>query len=708
MMRDILSLLAELARRTQTDLAPDWADIFAQEGAAPDLSDFSDPREALGAIVATLGWPDCRIFDDAPRPDDFPLLVHDPEQGWAIAEQWEARGLLRVIAGGEPTLWTTADRSLTFFGIRFPETAQNRAPKRALDVFLDALRKRKRLLIDMALATVVLNIVTLGVSMFTMQVYDRVVPREGYSTLAVLTFGALIALGFDFILRVARSVLLERESAAMDGEISEFFFSRAQAIRLDVRQGEVGTLAAQLRGFDQIRALLSSASVFAIADLPFALFFIWVIFMLAGPIAFIPLVSFILALILGVVFAWLVHRQAAEAQTGAYRKNGLLVEALDAAETIKAARGHWEMIARWNKLVDHVEANESSLKRWSAVAQAAASSLQQIAYIALIAVGALEIIKGNITTGTLIACSIISGRVNGPLIMQLPTMIIQASYARSALRGLDQLLDLPVDRDPEGDFLRPEKLGCQLKLDNVSFTYAGARAGVQVSKLEIAPGERVAIIGPVGSGKSTLLKLLAGLYHPQQGNIFIDGLEMSQVAEDQLRSHVGYLSQDYRLVKGTLRDQLTLGYSDPGDDAIIRAAEATGLSQLIASHPQGLALPIGEGGRGLSGGQRAQAGLTRLLLAQPKLWLLDEPTSALDQETEERVLRSVLGAMSPESSLLFVTHKIPLLSLVQRVIVVMGGKIVLDGPTASVLNKLRENKSNRTQGRPAVAAGVKA
>lgn len=682
MSREIVDFVADLARRRNIELAPGWADPFQSAAAPPALGD-------LPALTVALGWAEPRFTQDEPGAAHFPLLVFSEEAGWALAEQWEAVGLLRVVAGGQPALWSTSEHRLMFCNIDFPANASGRQPARALDVFLDALKRRRRMVIDAALATIVLNVITLGTSLYTMQVYDRVVPRAGFSTLWVLTLGVVLATVFDFVLRIVRATMLERESAAIDAEVSEFFFARALAVRLDARHGGIGTMAGQLRSYDQIRALLSSATVFALADLPFALFFIWVIYLLSGPVALVPLLSFAISIGMGLLFARMIRRQADGVQVGTNRKNGLMVEALDAAETIKSNRGGWQMLARWNRLVADVEKDDYDMKRLSAVAQSASAMVQQFAYVAIIAWGAIEIINGNMTAGALIACSIISGRVNGPLVVQLPGMIVQATYAKAALKGLDSFLQLPVDREAGTEYLRPDRLVSQVRLDDVAFVYPGQRNGVAVKQLVINPGERIGVIGPVGSGKTTLLKILAGLFPPQSGAAYLSGLDMSQIAEDRLRRHVGYLGQEFRLVNGTLREQLTFGISDPGDDAIIGAANATGLGKLVAAHPKGLELPISEGGKGLSGGQRALAGLTRLLLARPKMWLLDEPTAALDQESEEQALRAVLGNLAEDDTLVLVTHKLPLLSLVQRVIVVINGQIVIDGPTAAVLEKLR-------------------
>lgn len=682
MSQEIIQLVAELARRRKVELAPTWSDAVADIPGPPSI-------EQLVILTKTLDWAAPLTGTGQPGPADFPLLVFSASAGWALAEQWEAPGLLRIVAGGQPALWSIEDHDLTFANIAYPAVAAAKTPGQALQIFVDALRRRKRMIIDAALATIVINVLTLGTSLYTMQVYDRVVPRAGFSTLWVLTLGVAIATLFDFILRVVRATMLERESAAIDAEVSEFFFSRALAVRLDARHGGVGTMAAQLRSYDQIRSLLSSATVFAVADLPFALFFIWVIYLLAGPVAAVPLLSFVISIGLGFMFANLIRRQADGVQVGTNRKNGLMVEALDAAETIKSNRGGWSMLARWNRLVAMVEADDYDMKRLSAVAQSASAAIQQIAYVALIAWGAIEIIDGKMTAGALIACSIIAGRVNGPLVIQLPGMIVQATYAKAALKGLDSFLQLPVDREADGEYLRPERMQSQVRLDDISFTYPGARSGIAVKQLTINPGERIGIIGPVGSGKSTLLKILAGLFPPQSGAAYLSGLDMNQIAEDHLRRHVGYLGQEFRLVNGTLREQLTFGLSDPGDDVILAAAQQTGLNKLIAAHPKGLELPISEGGKGLSGGQRSLAGLTRLLMAKPKMWLLDEPTAALDQESEEQALRAIFGSLSAEDTLVLVTHKLQLLNLVQRVIVVVNGQIVLDGPTAAVLEKLR-------------------
>jgi ATP-binding cassette subfamily C protein LapB len=680
------------ARHRGVELPPHWADAIAIDG--------TEDGSALERLAADAGWKAPIEVTGKPRANQFPLLVYSPERGWAMAEQWEGLELLRVNTGQASERWDYRS-DFRFYELALPRAVERTSTPTALSVFSRALLLRKKVFGSAILATILINLIALGTALYSMQVYDRVIPRSGFSTLWVLTVGVIFALLMDLILRTTRALMIEREAARIDAEVSEFFFARTQAIRLDARPNSVGTMAAQLRGLEQVRSLLSSASIFLLADLPFALFFIFVIASLGGIVAIVPLISFPFALAMGYMFARLIRKDANRAQISGNRKNGMLVESLDAAETIKANRGGWHMLGRWTDLMEELQLHEDPVKRWSAIAMSMFGTLQQVAYVAIICVGAIQVSYGNMTMGALIAVAIIGGRVNGPLVSQLPSFLIQWSYARSSLGMLDNILSLPLDRPVEMETLRPEKLQGPIRLQDVQFAYKGSRSGLNIPRLEIRPGERVAIIGGIGSGKSTLLRLMAGLYAPEQGAITIGGLDMGHIAEDVLRRHIGYLPQDTRLLNGTLRDNILLGMANPGDDALMEVAEKTGLAPMIASHPLGLDLPISEGGKGLSGGQRTLTGLTRLMLDSPRVWLLDEPTANLDQATENRILNVLKQTMSPDSTLVLVTHRLQLLSLVDRVIVVASGRILMDGPPKEVMAKLQPQKAQQA---PAVTA----
>ncbi len=676
----IVAAIGTLARLRRVELRPGWADAASQID--------GDDEESLEQVCQSMGWAPASLFLEAPRAHEFPLLVFHPDHGWAVAERVETDNRLSIVMEGISTTWRDADKA-RLYDLVIPLPAGRQTFTRAFDVFKAAVVRRKQSIVFAGLATFVVNFIALATSIFSMQVYDRVVPRGAFSTLWVLSIGAIVAIMFDFLLRVLRANMLEDDAVKIDTEVSEFFFSRSAEVRLDARPPSIGTTAAQLRGLEQIRSMLSSSALFAFADLPFAVFFIFIIAKLGGVIAIVMAISFPLAIVIALIFARLIRDNTGKSQISSNRKNGLLVEALDAAETVKANRGQWYLLSRWNVLLEELHTTELPVKRLQAMAGTIFGTIQQISYICLIAWGAVEVFENRISMGALIACSILAGRVNGPLIGQLPQLLVQWTYSRISLQMLDGILKLPVDRPPELNQLRPGRLSSAMLLSNVAFVYPGQRTGVSIPRLDIAAGERIGLIGGIGSGKSTLLKLMAGLYAPAEGQILLDRLDMSQIAEDLLRVHIGYLPQDYRLVNGSLRDNLTLGLSDPGDDAIMEAARSTGLANLITSHPRGLDLPISEGGRGLSGGQRVLTGLTRILLAKPKLILLDEPTANLDVDTEALVLRTLQASLTPDITFILVTHKLQLVNMVNRVIVMANGQIALDGTTAEVLKRLK-------------------
>ncbi len=689
----LLPAIAKLARLRGIDLPPEW------DNGSANLN--LEGEEALAVFCEAAGWSPPRAMEDHVRAHGFPLLAYSEENGWAVARKFEPGGYVAVQTAKDNQVWQVDATRL--YEILIPTPPNQQVYEKSIDVFLAAIFKRKHALVVAGIATVVINLIALATSLYSMQVYDRVVPLGAFSTLFVLSLGTAVAIGFDFLLRVVRTNMLEEEAIHIDTEVSEFFFARATDVRLDARPPSIGTMAAQLKGLEQVRSMMSSSTLFLLADLPFALFFIYIVAKLGGVIAVVMLISFPVSMGLAFLFAKMIREDTARAQISGNKKNGLLVEALDAAETVKSNRGHWFMMSRWSSLLDEVHDAELPVKRLQSYAGNIFGTIQQLAYVGLIAWGAVEVHANNMTMGALIACSILAGRINGPLIGQLPNLLVQWSYSRSSLDMLDGILKLPTDRAPDQELLRPVKLAPHIIVKDVAFQYPGAKAGIAVPNLQIQAGERIGVIGGIGSGKSTLLRLLAGLYAPAQGSVLMDKLDMRQIADDVLRQSIGYLPQDYRLINGSLRDNLLLGLPDPGDTALLAAAEETGLSNLIAGHPRGVELPISEGGRGLSGGQRVLTGLTRLMIAQPSLWLLDEPTSNLDVETEARVLNALQRKVRPDATMIFVTHKLQLLGLVQRVILIANGQIVLDGPTAEVMQRLQPQQPPQQQAQQAKA-----
>ena len=675
----VFEAVSLFAGAKRISLPPGWDQEFGGEDITGAIGD-------IFVVCRVMGWPLPVPQTGKPRPEQLPVLLHTPGLGWVVAEQWANEDELRLIGRGTPE--AVADESI-FFELNIPDPAQTTESVTARQIFWRAIMKRRSVLIAASLATVTANILALVTSLYSMQVFDRVIPLASYSTLIVLSVGTLVAIGFDFLLRTIRALMIEREAADIDFEVSEFFFSRAQAIRMDGRPAGVGTLAAQLRGLEQVRNIMSSASLFLIADLPFALFFIIVILWIGGPVAYVPLISLPIALGLAFILARLIKKGTEQAQVSGNRKNGLLVETLDAVETVKASRGEWYLLGRWNRLVREVHNYEDPVKRTSAVAQSVFAILQQVSYVGIMAVGAYEVGEGNMTSGALLACSIIGGRVNGPLIAQLPNFIVQWGYAKSSLQALDAIIKLPTEQSGQSTALKPTSLKGPIVVDGVRFAYPNARDGIEIEKLAINEGARLAVIGGIGSGKTTLLRILSGLYQPKAGFVRIAGLDMAQISSDSLREHIGYLPQDYRLVNGTLRDNLLLGLGSLSDDVVLAAAAKTGLDQTIASHELGLDLPIQEGGRGLSGGQRTLVGLTRLLMINPRVWLLDEPTANLDANSEARFMSILRTELTPDQAIIVVTHKLQLLSNFDRILVLARGKIAIEGPRDEVLRRMQ-------------------
>lgn len=572
-------------------------------------------------------------------------------------------------------------------------------PQTATDWFAYAMRRHRRIFFEGVFATFMISAIGLAGSLYTMQVYDRVVPTGGYATLWVLTAGVLMAVLLELGMKLVRAHMVDRASKAIDLELSGVFFAKALSIRMDARPNTVGTFASQIRHFESVRNFIASSTLFVLADAPFALFFIGVIALIAGPVAIVPAVAVPIAILSGFMFRGAIERYTAENMNESNRKNGLLIESLDGIESIKASAGEWKMMDRHTQLTEAIARTDLKLKDVSSRSTNIAQTIQQLNYVGMIAVGAYAISTGSLSMGGLIASSIIAGRALAP-IAQIPMLVVQWKHAKIALGALDGIMQMPSDRDDSQRLIVPEQCSGHLRLEKVSYAYRENKPALQVEGLEFRPGERVALVGPVGSGKSTLIKVLSGLHKPQTGTVFLDGVDIMNLAPEFVREHVGYLPQDVRLFQGTLRENLTIGLPTPNDSVIMHAAALTGLDAAIRHHPKGLELQIAEGGSGLSGGQRQLVGLTRLLIARPRVLLLDEPTASMDNQLEARAMRHLFNEMPKDSLVVVVTHKLSVLSHVDRVVVVDRGQITMDGPRDSVMARLQQ----RSPGAPVSTA----
>ena len=653
-----------------------------------------DPvTQAIELWTSAFVQGDALLIDGEPTRDDFPLLwVADDgtealilrgitSSGQFISER--ANGCSKVVPGS--LLNTGCCLSLSPGPVAVSSAEDT--PRSAQQWFLHALLKRRRVFLDALVATFVVSMLGLGASFYSLQVYDRVIPMQAHSTLMALSIGVGIAVIFEFIIKQVRSLMVDRGCKAIEEELSDVFFGRMLDIRMEARPSSVGSFAAQVRQFELVRSFMTSSTVFLIADLPFCLLFVGVIAVIGGMLATIPLLLLPLVMAASVWLNWRIRRLARAQLYDARQKNGLLIDAIDGIESVKAAGAEWKMMARWRELTASASSLELDTRHLSATSAHFAQFLQQLSYVAIIGVGAWMTGQGMITMGALIACSILSNRALAP-ITQIATLVTQWQHAQEALKGLDEMMKLPVEHVPGKQAIIPATCAGELRLENAGFSFNDRLPALQPLNLRLGAGERVAIIGPVGSGKSTLIRLLSGLYRPSEGKVFLDGVDMALIAPEFLHEHIGYLPQDVRLLRGTLRDNLVLGLAPPADGEILRAAALTGLDRVIAAHPLGLDLPISEGGRGLSGGQRQLVGLTRLLIANPTILLLDEPTAAMDGDLEAAVMQQVFGGLPADTTLIVITHKASLLRMVSRIVVLDQGRVVLDGPRAEVLARL--------------------
>ena len=648
---------------------------------------------------------------EVPSLEDYPLLWigRSPDAPPLVVRGGLSSGGWVVDAPeGEPGLLTPNQASAgQFLTLRFDDSEgaggagegdSEDLPTTAKGWFIRTILRRKRIFLEATVATIVVNIVGLATSFYTMNVYDRVIPSSSLSTLWVLSLGVLLGVVFEFVMKQTRASMVDRAFKSIDTELSDVFFGKALSIRMDARPHTVGTFAAQIRQFEVVRSAMTSTALFVAADAPFALIFVAVIWALAGSVALVPLLLLPLAIGLGLAFRPRINRLSMMNLIEGNQKNGLLIEAIDGIESIKSVQGEWKLSARWHQLSEKMAENELALRKITALSGNLTQFIQQLAYVGIIAVGAMAITDGKLSVGGLIACSIISGRALAPM-AQIASMIVQWAQAAAALKGLEAIMALPSDQMPGDRPIIPESTTGELAIEKVRFTYhASVPSVLEVGALRIAPGERVAILGNVGSGKSTLVKVLSGLYRPQGGRVFLGGLDVTQIAPEFVREQVGYLAQDVRLFQGTLRDNITIGLPNPSDEQVLGAARLTGLLAAIEAHPKGLNLEIAEGGRGLSGGQRQLVGLTRMLIAQPRVLLLDEPTASMDAALENFVTDRLFQALPAETTIAVVTHKTALLKHVTRLIVMERGRVVLDGPRDQVLARIAGGGAAPQQG----------
>ncbi|WP_053086086.1 type I secretion system permease/ATPase [Nitratireductor soli] len=539
------------------------------------------------------------------------------------------------------------------------------------------------------LASLVANTLALSGVLFSMQVYDRVVPAHSYNTLYVLFAGVMLAVAFDFTMRRVRTRIIDIVGKRTDMRMSDLVFGHALRVKNRVRPTSTGTFIAQLRDLEQVRELLTSTTLAAVADLPFFVLFLFIFWQIAGPLVAIPAVALFLLVLPGLLAQRRLRASANEAMREASLRNAMLIEAIQGIEDIKALQAEDRFQQRWNHL--NAVTAEAQMRQRSITNTLTAWShvVQTSTFAVIVFVGAPLVMEGDMTTGTLVACSILGSRMMAPM-AQITQVLARFQQARVGLKSLDTIMHMPVDHPESETRVSAPVLKGAYRMKGAVFHYgdAAARPALTVRDLMLAPGEKIALLGKNGAGKSTFLLGLSGMMEPSLGEVHLDDLALNQIDPADVRRSVGLLTQNSRLFHGTIRDNVTMGAPHIAQAGLLDALAMVGADEFIRRLPRGLDHPILEGGRGLSGGQQQALLLARLLIRDPSIVLLDEPTAAMDEATE-RAFITRFRVWSQERTVVIATHRMRVLDLVDRIIAFDNGQTVLDEPKDEALKVLK-------------------
>jgi ATP-binding cassette subfamily C protein LapB len=540
-----------------------------------------------------------------------------------------------------------------------------------------------------ALAAFIINALALASPLFVMNVYDRVVPNGATASLAALAIGLTIAILFDFVLRTVRSRIIDMTGKKIDVVLAANIFEHVQGVKMAQRPASVGILANQLRDFDSVREFFTSGTVVSATDLLFALIFVAVLFMIAGPLAWVPLAILPVMIVVGLLIQRPLDRAMRRLQAESAARHGVLVEALSGMETVRAIGAEPRMQTAWERSIAATARSSEDVHFWASMALTATGTAQQVTNLLMVVIGVFLVIDGSITVGALVASTMLAGRVLAP-ISGIATVITRATQTVIALKAIDRVMNLERERPANRVYVARRIEQGAIAFENVTFRYPnGADNALEKVSFKIAGGERVGIIGRVGSGKTTVGRLMVGFYEPQEGRVLVDGIDLRQYDPADLRAGVGFVLQDTDLFYGKLRDNITFGKPAATDAEVVAAAQLSGVESFIAGHPLGYEMPIAEGGSSLSGGQKQAIGLARVLIRKPKVVFLDEPTAHFDVRSEADFLER-LKALAQQNLTVFIsTHRLSLLSFVDRLLLFERGKLIADGPRDKVLALLQ-------------------
>ena len=560
--------------------------------------------------------------------------------------------------------------------------------------FWGKIKSYRRIIFEVALGSFVANLLAVAVALFSLQVYDRVIPNQSTATLWVLALGAGLAMLLEAFLRIARARLMDGAGRRIELQIQELLMDRLLGMQSGQKgQTPSGTFAA-VREFSAIREFFTASTIGTLTDLPFIVLFLALVASIGGNVVWVLFIGGILMVLPSFFMQKKLMALTLQTQGASVKSSRLLHEAIYDADTIKAQRGEDRFRRIWSELTALSSLATSEQRKLATTLTFWSQGVQQATYVSAVVVGTFMVFQGQFTVGTIIAVGILTSRTLGPL-TQLAGTLARWANVKAALEALDQIADAPQDTEAGRSYLRRETLKGAFELRELSYTYdEGSNATIDIPALSIKAGQHIAVLGVNGSGKSTLLKVLSGLHRPTSGRVLIDGIDMGQVMARDLRRGIGYLSQEVRLFAGTLRENLNLTLLERDDDRFLAALDFAGLGDFVRNHPKGLDLDIRDGGEGLSVGQRQSIGWARLWLQDPRVCLLDEPTAALDQTLETALVARLTTWLAGRTAII-ATHRVPILQLTDRTMILQNGRLTVDGPRDQVLAHMRgtQNKA---------------
>ena len=698
-------------QRARAELAATYAGLVGVELLAPDIIDAAEETSAgahelstdvLAAALKSLGLK-AQVSQSRLGPELWPAIVEMTTGQMVLVIRQDASSLT-ILDATTPDRRTEVDiedfSKVATRNVLSASTTIEQVEKRHLLAtyqehwFWGEFGKYRRYIAEIALGSFVANILAVAVALFALQVYDRVIPHQSHATLWVLAIGAVGALVMEAAIKIARSRLMDGAGRQVELAVQKTLMSRLLGMRGGQRgMTPSGTFSA-MREFSSVREFFTASTIGSLTDVPFIVVFLLLVASIAGNLVWVLILGGILMVLPGFFLQKKMTRLTEETQGASVKANRLLQEAIYEADTVKANRGEDRFARVWDELTTLSAVKSSDQRKLAATLTFWSQGVQQATYVTAVVVGTFLVFAGEFTVGSIIAVGILTSRTLAPL-TQLAGSMARWSNVKTALTGLDAVAHSEQDHDASRTYMRREKLEGRYELRDLVHRYDEDSAPVlDISGVMIEPGQHVAILGANGSGKSTLLKLLTGLAQPDEGRVLIDGIDIGQLHNRDLRRGIGYLAQDVRLFQGTLRDNLNLSQLERDDTRLMDALFFAGLGSFVKAHPKGLDLPIHDGGAGLSIGQRQSIGWARMWLADPSVVLLDEPTAALDQ-TLENTLVSRLETWLKDRTAIIATHRMPILELTDRVLILQNGKLAVDGPRDAVLNHMKSKRAEQ-------------